>query len=101
VAKLIKDDFLQQNGMSKYDRYCPFYKTNGMLKNFMAYYSSAQKAVESGDTTWAKVRESTNDEWFALTQMKFEDPADGRENMENHLKKLHDRIVEKFRTLGE
>ena len=50
VARLIKDDFLQQNGISEYDRYCPFvsllcsntdspltpfeqYKTNGMLKN--------------------------------------------------------------------
>ncbi len=26
VAKLLKDDFLQQNGYSSYDRYCPFYK---------------------------------------------------------------------------
>ena len=26
VAKLLKDDFLQQNGYSPYDRYCPFYK---------------------------------------------------------------------------
>ena len=29
VAKLLKDDFLQQNGYSSYDRYCPFYKTVG------------------------------------------------------------------------
>lgn len=27
VAKLIKEDFLQQNGLTLYDRYCPFYKT--------------------------------------------------------------------------
>jgi V-type H+-transporting ATPase subunit A len=27
VARLIKEDFLQQNGISVYDRYCPFYKT--------------------------------------------------------------------------
>lgn len=33
VAKLIKEDFLQQNGYTPYDRYCPFYKTVGMLKN--------------------------------------------------------------------
>lgn len=24
VARLVKDDFLQQNGISEYDRYCPF-----------------------------------------------------------------------------
>jgi V-type H+-transporting ATPase subunit A len=27
VARLLKEDFLQQNGISTYDRYCPFYKT--------------------------------------------------------------------------
>lgn len=27
IARLIKEDFLQQNGISEYDRYCPFYKT--------------------------------------------------------------------------
>lgn len=27
IARLVKEDFLQQNGMSEYDRYCPFYKT--------------------------------------------------------------------------
>lgn len=33
VAKPIKNDFLQQNGYTPYDRFCPFYKTVGMLKN--------------------------------------------------------------------
>ena len=32
VARLIKDDFLQQNGYSPYDKNCPFYKTVGMMK---------------------------------------------------------------------
>jgi V-type H+-transporting ATPase subunit A len=33
VARMIKEDFLQQDGFADYDRYCPFYKTVGMLKN--------------------------------------------------------------------
>lgn len=37
VAKLIKDDFLQQNGYTPYDRFCPFYKTVGMLKNMWVF----------------------------------------------------------------
>lgn len=37
VAKLIKDDFLQQNGYTPYDRFCPFYKTVGMLKNMYVF----------------------------------------------------------------
>jgi hypothetical protein len=28
-------------------RYCPFYKTVGMVKNFMIFYDLAQHAVES------------------------------------------------------
>merc|ERR1712241_411148 len=46
VAKLIKDDFLQQNGYTPYDRYCPFYKTVGMLKNIIAFYDMARHSVE-------------------------------------------------------
>merc|ERR1712093_753654 len=75
VARLIKDDYLQQNGISTYDRYCPFYKTNGMLSNLIAYYDAAMKTVENGDITWAKAREATNDQWYALSRMKFDDPA--------------------------
>merc|ERR1712223_1052803 len=47
VARLVKDDFLQQNGYTPYDRYCPFYKTVGMLKNIIAFYDMARHSVES------------------------------------------------------
>ena len=66
VARLLKDDFLQQNGYSPYDRliisnynyfkifnnvllsrYCPFYKTVGMLRNIIAFYDLSRHAVES------------------------------------------------------
>ena len=72
VARMLKDDFLQQNGMSEYDRFCPFYKTSAMLKNFVTYHDSALKAVTSGDITFAKIRDSTSDVMFKLSQMKFE-----------------------------
>ena len=35
VAKILKEDFLAQNGYTPHDRYCPFYKTVGMLKNMI------------------------------------------------------------------
>jgi len=101
VARLLKDDFLQQNGISEYDRYCPFYKTNGMLRNFMTYYNEAIKAVDGGELTWSKVREATNDEWYQLSQMKFESPSQGEDDINNKLKKLQDQIVNKFQTLAE
>jgi hypothetical protein len=29
TARFLKDDFLQQNSFTKYDKYCPFYKARG------------------------------------------------------------------------
>lgn len=57
VARMLKDDFLQQNGISEYDRFCPFYKTAGMLKNFVSFFDQAQKLVDANnEMTFAKVR---------------------------------------------
>ena len=72
VARMLKDDFLQQNGMSEYDRFCPFYKTSAMLRNFVAFHDAAQKAVVGGDVTFAKIRDSASDIMYKLSQMKFE-----------------------------
>jgi V-type H+-transporting ATPase subunit A len=78
VARMLKDDFLQQNGMSEYDRFCPFYKTNAMLRNFVAYYEAAIRAVggeKTGSTselTFNQVKDRTSDLMFKLSQMKFE-----------------------------
>lgn len=101
VAKLLKDDFLQQNGYSSYDRYppppaapwppcpspdppgtppphrfCPFYKTVGMLQNMVTFYELARHAVEatgSGErrVTWATIRENLGDILYKLSAMKF------------------------------
>ena len=73
IARLIKDDFLQQNGYSAYDKYCPFYKTCGMLRNLMGFHELATKTVESHSTiTWAKMKDSMNDILYKLAAMKFE-----------------------------
>lgn len=31
TARFLKDDFLQQNSFTKYDKYCPFYKVSAAL----------------------------------------------------------------------
>ncbi|GJN88585.1 hypothetical protein Rhopal_001551-T1 [Rhodotorula paludigena] len=101
VARLIKEDFLQQNGISVYDRYCPFYKTTGMLKNLVTYFECAIKAVEGETLTWNKVRESTSDLWFRLTQLKFEDPADGEDAIMQVLNGLHGDIISTFQNIAD
>ena len=45
TARLIKDDFLQQNSFTSYDKYCPFYKSVEMMKNIVRRPRTACGAV--------------------------------------------------------
>ncbi|CAG8478165.1 13688_t:CDS:10 [Acaulospora colombiana] len=103
VARIIKDDFLQQNGYSEYDRYCPFYKTTWMLKNMIGFYNAATHAVEvtNNEITWAKIRDNMGDILYKLGSMKFEDPAEGEEILSERYQKIHNEIQERFRQLLE
>ncbi|OAJ44515.1 V-type proton ATPase catalytic subunit A [Batrachochytrium dendrobatidis JEL423] len=103
IAKILKDDYLQQNGYSNYDRFCPFYKTVGMLRNMMFFYDQAIHVVEAsaGAVTWAKIRDSLGDMLYKLSSMKFEDPADGEAAIKERYSKLAKEIEERFRILLE
>merc|ERR1711993_96099 len=101
VAKLLKDDFLQQNGYSPYDRYCPFYKTVGMLKNTIAFYDLARHAVEStaqseNKITWAVIREAMGNILYQLSSMK-----DGEAKIREDYEKLSEDMQTAFRNLED
>jgi len=101
---MLRDDFLQQNGFTNYDRFCPFYKTIGMLRNFILFFDLAQKAVEkTGETkiTWNHIRQSMGDTIYKLTSMKFQNPADGEESVTREFAKLHEEVQQAFRALDE
>jgi len=85
VATLIKEGFLQQNGYSDYDQFCPLWKTEWMMKNMMAFHDEAQKAVSQGHS-WPKVRDATSEIQSELRSMKFELPGEGEEQV---TKKVH------------
>jgi V-type H+-transporting ATPase subunit A len=78
LAGLIKEDFLQQNGYSVYDQFCPIWKTEWMMKLMMGFHDEAQKAIAQGQS-WAKVRDTTSDLQAKLRSLKFELPSDGEE----------------------
>jgi len=103
IAKLIKDDFLQQNGYSSYDRFCPFYKTVGMLRNIVAFYEQAVHTVEaSGNTiTWGKIRDGMSDVLYKLSSMKFEEPSQGEESLLEKYATLNREVEDRFRSLLE
>uniref|UniRef100_A0A060T2N6 V-type proton ATPase catalytic subunit A n=1 Tax=Blastobotrys adeninivorans TaxID=409370 RepID=A0A060T2N6_BLAAD len=100
VATLIKDDFLQQNGYSTYDAFCPIWKTNLMMKAFVTYYEEAQKAVAAGGA-WNKLSEATGDIRHAVSSAKFFEPSKGRDACEQEFDALIQKISDKFADLGE
>lgn len=98
---MLKDDFLQQNGYSNYDRYCPFYKTVAMLRHFVSFYEQSLHVVEasSGTISWGKIREKMADIMYKLTSMKFEDPEDGEAVLKERYAALGKEMEERFRAL--
>ncbi|BET01406.1 unnamed protein product [Nesidiocoris tenuis] len=107
IAKILKDDFLQQNSYSPYDRFCPFYKTVGMLKNMIAFYDSARHTVESTaqsdhKITWAVIKESMGNILYQLSSMKFKDPVkEGEAKIKADFEQLYEDMQQAFRNLED
>merc|ERR1712166_683579 len=59
VAKIVREDFLQQNGFVSYDFMCPLGKTLGMMKCIATFHELSQKAIASGTgdnrVVWADI----------------------------------------------
>lgn len=95
VATLIKEDFLQQNGYSSYDAFCPIWKTADMMKAFILYHDEAKKAVSNG-AVWSKLSEATGDVKHAVSSSKFFEPVRGQEEVHGEFEKLFSNIQERF-----
>ena len=101
IAKVIKNDFLQQNSFTEYDFTCPLSKTTGMMKCIMTYFNNALKTIKesSGENkkTLAFVQTKTKEEFVELTQMKFISPKKTKEELEELFKNQQKRIEDKFK----
>ncbi|KAL6805626.1 ATP synthase alpha/beta family, nucleotide-binding domain-containing protein [Trichoderma sp. SZMC 28012] len=100
LAVLIKEDFLQQNGYSDYDQFCPLWKTEWMMKLMVGFYDEAQKAIAQGQS-WAKVRESTSDLQTKLRQLKFEVPTDGEDVIVKRYEAIQQEMLDKFASVAD
>ena len=103
IAKVAREDFLQQNAFTPYDKNCPLYKTVWMLKNICTFYDLAKKTINETSVdnpiTWNKIKSSLASEFNGLSDMKFQDPADGQEALTAYFKKFHEDIVNGFHNL--
>merc|ERR1711862_1092397 len=85
VAKIIREDFLQQNGFTDYDFKCPLAKTIGMVKIIVSFHDAAQKAIadSTGESKvgWGTIYNSMRELVVKITSMKFEMPDAAEKDM--------------------
>jgi len=102
VAKIIREDFLQQNGFTDYDFKCPPVKTIGMMKVIVGFHEAAQKAMaeSTGEhkVTWRTISTHAKDIIRKITQMKFILPDEAEMHQ---FVSLYDEVIQSFRTLAE
>ncbi|KAI5815491.1 putative V-type proton ATPase catalytic subunit A [Pyronema omphalodes] len=100
VASLIKEDFLQQNGYSQHDQYCPIWKTLWMMKNMVGFFDESQKAVQAG-VSWAKIRDETAELQHKLRSMKFEVPDEGEDVVVPRYQTIWDDMLKQFSEISD
>ena len=105
VAKLIKDEFLQQNAFSDYDFNCPLWKTIGMMKCIVTYYENCKKVLAESQKSEKKISMALIEEAFnktiiyRLKRMKNFHPGLPEKEMVKNLDDLADTIENEFRKL--
>jgi len=105
VAKILKDDFLQQNGFSDYDRMCPFYKSVWMMKNIVTFYTHAIKSIENSTAenkvTTHRIKQTMGDTIYKIVSQKFQLPSAGEAVLTKHFEELNQEIVDGFRSFDD
>jgi V-type H+-transporting ATPase subunit A len=104
IAKIIREDFLQQNAFSTYDYNCPLYKTLGMMKAIIKFFDNSKRAINESlksekKISWAVINNSIEKQLLELSQMKFKDPMTPKEEMLKYFSNLNEEIDNEFRRL--
>merc|ERR1712064_152282 len=105
IAKIIREDFLQQNGFTEFDFMCPLAKPIGMMKVIVGFHESAQRAIaeSTGEhkVGWNQIAAAMRDMVKKVTDMKFEMPRQSEEHYKKTFLALYDEVVAAFRALAE
>jgi len=106
TARFLKEDFLQQNSYTPYDKYCPFYKSIAMMKNITTFHALATRAVERTQgldhkVSYKMIKNRLGDLLYQISSQKFEDPEQGETALRAKFQKLNDDLHDAFRLLEE
>merc|ERR1719506_2237135 len=104
VAKIIREDFLQQNAFSEWDYVCPLPKAVGMMRIIMQFFDTAMSAIRGKlaekPFTWAVINTTLKPIIIDITQMKFMEPKMAKAEMADKFTALGRRIEEAFQNMA-
>jgi V-type H+-transporting ATPase subunit A len=104
VAKIIREDFLQQNAFSEWDYVCPLPKAVGMMRIIMQFFDTAMSAIRGKlaekPFTWAVINTTLKPIIIDITQMKFMEPKMSKAEMADKFAALGRRIEEAFQNMA-
>jgi V-type H+-transporting ATPase subunit A len=105
VAKLIREDFLQQNAFTDYDFTCPLPKTVGMLSVIINFYDLCQKAIADSPSdaklTYAHIKTSLAPIIQKVIDSKFIDPKMATADISREYNNINDEMKREFQSLQD
>ncbi|PFH33532.1 putative vacuolar ATP synthase subunit A [Besnoitia besnoiti] len=106
VARIIREDYLQQNAFSDYDYMCPLYKTVGMMRTICHFYDQCLRVMQETSGSehkigWGTIYNTMRPTISKITSMKFLPPTTTEAASKQHFKQLSDEITSGLRGLVE
>merc|ERR1712048_589424 len=106
IARIIKEDFLQQNAYTPYDYTCPLEKTVGMLKSIISYYENAKSLIDNSSeehkVTLNQIKLHTEDVLTKIINAKMDVlPTTKPKDIASHFKKLTEEIDSSFNKIQD
>merc|ERR1711920_412024 len=118
TARLIKDDFLQQNAFTPYDKFCPLYKSVGMMRNIVTFNRLANDCIErnllahrmgkdqakggvmKNRINFQVIKQRLGDLIYRLSTQKFEDPTQGEKEILAKYDQLNKELRDAFEEIN-
>lgn len=92
TARIIREDFLQQNAYTDYDYNCPLHKSVNMMRAIVKFYEGAQKAITESPAdkkiTWSQINTTLRPLVVRITELKFMNPKMDPKEMSAKVDKL-------------
>ena len=103
IAKILREDFLQQNAFTEYDYTCPLEKSVGMLRTIILFHDLSQKAIADSSPeskiTWAQIKTSLNEVLQKIIKTKFQLPKQPLPELKAFFRDLCEDIELAFQSL--